>query len=389
MIIFEKDDLGRSVIEITFKNAGSIYAKAGVAYFLTHIFNTKGTLRKKEKFYSIIEQDAIEFHTSVNRECFSISIKFLNSKTSKAIKLLKEILISPNITQESFEKSKKEIFAKIQNKKNDHDYVASNNLFKTIFQNTPLSEPILSENIQNISLKDIKNFYKCLFQKDYIIINGGKKINLSDIVSLFNKKPQKTPIFIPRKSDTVKEYKNVEQSYIHFASHFNVEYRSELHLAKIAVFILGAGGFGSRMMEEIRVKRGYAYSAYANNVFRKTYKLLNGHLQTKIQNTQDAIKIVRNLIDNFQEKGINENEFKAAKQFLIGSEPLRNETLNQRLYRKFNEIYLELPQNYYEKELKLIQNTTLDEVNEFIKNHPEIKNITFSIITKNGESVKM
>ena len=135
-------------------------------------------------------------------------------------------------------------------------------------------------------------------------------------------------------------------------------------------------------MEEIRVKRGYAYSAYATNNFKKTYKLLKGYLQTKLQNTNDAINLIKEIINNFYEKGITKKELELAKKFLIGSEPLRNETINQRLLRKFNEIYLDLPKNYFKKELELINNTKLDEVNEFIKNHKEIKNITFSIVTK-------
>ena len=382
MIIFEQDNLGRSIIEIVVKNAGSIFAKEGVAYFLSHIFNTKGSLLKKEKFYSFTDQDAIEFHTNVNREFFTFSIKFLNDKQNKALNLLKEIITSPNITKESFEKSKKEIQAKIQNKQNDNDYLASKNLFKTIFKNTPLEFPVIGENVQNITLNDIEKFYNSLFEKEYIVINGGKKQNLEEITKLFSPKKETSPLFIPKKADNIYHYKNVEQSYIHFAASFDVDYKKELHLAKIATFILGAGGFGSRMMEEIRVKRGYAYSAYASNAFRKTYRLLSGYLQTKLENSNDALNLVKEMIEEFQTNGISEEELNQAKQFLIGSEPLRNETLNQRLLKKFNEIYLELPENYYEKELEMIKNTSLDEVNEFIKKHPEIKEITFSIVTK-------
>ena len=382
MVIFEQDNLGRTILEIVIKNSGSIYAKEGVAYFLTHLLNTKGTLNKKEKIYSLMEEEAIEFHSSVNKEFLSVSIKFLNEKESKAKKFLKELLTNLNISEDSFEKSKKEIFAKIQNKKNDNDYIASKNLFKTIFKNTPLEKPTMGEDIENLNLNDIKEFYKSVFEKEIIIINGGKKTETKEIESLFKNTPSKELFFSPKKSDNIKEIKNVEQSYIHFASPFNVDYKTELHLAKIATFILGAGGFGSRMMEEIRVKRGYEYSAYATNSFKKSYKILSGYLQTKLENTKDALSLVKELIDSFQEKGISQEELTQAKQFLIGSEPLRNETLSQRLLKKFNEHYLNLEENYYEKELKLIQNTTLDEVNEFIKKHKEIKDITFSIVTK-------
>ena len=190
----------------------------------------------------------------------------------------------------------------------------------------------------------------------------------------------KTLFFRPQQND-YKETKKTEQSYIYFAAPFDVDYQKELHLAKIATFILGSGGFGSRIMEEIRVKRGYAYSAYAHNNFKKSYKLLSGYMQTKIENTEDSIKLLKEIIDEFWQNGVKEEELISAKKFLIGSEPLRNETLSQRLLKKFNEIYLNLPKNYYSNELEKIKNTSLDELNHFIKSHPEIKDISFSILT--------
>ena len=387
MIIFEKDSLGRSIIEIVFLNRGSIFAKEGVAFLLAHIFNTKGTLNKKERFFSQIEEKAIEFSANVNKEFFTLSLKFLNDKEKKALKYFKEIMLNPNITKESVEKSKKEIIAKIQNKKNDNDYIALTNLFKSIFKNTSLMYPVIGENVEHITLDDINNFYNSLFNAEFFIINGGKEIDLSIITKHFTPKKEKTPFFKPKISN-YQEYKEVEQSYIHFASEFDVDYKNELHLAKIATFILGSGGFGSRMMEEIRVKRGYAYSAYATNSFRKTYKLLSGYLQTKLENSDEAIEIVKKLIEDIQKNGISLDELNEAKQFLIGSEPLRNETLTQRLLRKFNEKYLNLEENYYEKELQLIKKTKLDEVNEFLNKHKEINNIAFSIVTKNRMMVK-
>ena len=84
MIIFEKDSLDRSIIEIVFKARGSIFAKEGVAFFLAHIFNTKGSLNKKERFYSQIEEHAIEFSANVNKEFFTLSLKFLNDKEKKS-----------------------------------------------------------------------------------------------------------------------------------------------------------------------------------------------------------------------------------------------------------------------------------------------------------------
>ena len=380
-IIYEKDNLGRTIFEIVFKNTGSVYAKDGVAYFLAHTLSTRGSKDKKEKFYSELEERAITLNVTANKEFITVSMNFLNEKSSYAIKKLIELLQNPNFTQDAFEKTKKEILSKKENLKNNNDYIAATNLFKTMFKNTPLALPVIGEEIEKITPEDIQKHFKNLGKLNAVIINGGKKFSIDEFIEVLPKGTnKKDKFFTPNESGEIKITKEVEQSYIHFGAPFNVE-KDEYYLAKIATFILGAGGFGSRMMEEIRVKRGYAYSAYAVNEFKKTYKILKGHLQTKLENTEDAIKIVKELINDFVENGISAEELDSAKKFLIGSEPLRNETLSQRLLRKFNEYYLELGDGYYKKELEKIKNASLDEVNDFIKKHQEIKNLSFSIVT--------
>ena len=379
-LIYEKDNLGRTIFEIVFKNTGSIFAKEGVAYALSHILNTKGTLKEKEKFYSLLEERAITFNVSTNKEFITISTAFLNEKTSFAINKLIELLQNPNFSQEAFEKSIKEIEAKRENLKNNYDYIANKNLFKAIFKDTPLAVPVIGEK-SDFTLDDIKNHFTTLSKEAAVFINGGKKIDINEFLEILPSKKVKQDMFFTPKTANIEEKRDVEQSYIYFASPFNVK-KEELYLAKIATFILGAGGFGSRIMEEIRVKRGYAYSAYATNEFKKSYSILKGYLQTKLQNTEDAVNLVKNLIFDFSQKGITQEELENAKKFLIGSEPLRNETLSQRLLRKFNEYYFNLGEGYYQKELELIKNTTLEQINEFIKNHQEINNLSFSIVTK-------
>jgi len=380
MIIYEKDNLGRTIFEIIIKHTGSIFAKDGVANLTAHILNKRGTLKEKEKFYSKLEEKAINLNIATNKEFTTISLTFLNENKKFAIKKLIELLTNPNFTEEALEKSKKEILAKKENLKNNHDYIANKNLFKTIFKNTPLEYPVIGENIENISLEDIKNHFNNFSKKDLVFINGGEKIDIKPFLDIFPSIPPKKDKFFKAKEGNILEKREVEQSYIYFASNFEVK-KEELYLSKVATFILGAGGFGSRMMEEIRVKRGFAYSSYAMNEFQKSYKILKGYLQTKLENTDDAIKLVKELINEFTQNGVSEEELNQAKKFLIGSEPLRNELLAQRLLRKFYEHYFELEEGYYEKELKLIENLNLKTLNNFIKNHQEINKLSFSIVT--------
>ncbi len=379
-LIYEKDNLGRTIFEMIFKNTGSVYAKDGIANMTAYMLNKRGTLKDKEKFYSSLEERAINLNIATNKEFTTISIVFLNEKKNYAIKKLIELLENPNFTEEALEKSKKEILAKKESLKNNYDYIANKNLFKTIFKNTPLEYPVIGENIENITLEDIKSHFKTYSKEAVVFINGGEKIDIKEFIEILPSHTLKKDLFFKPKQGFIEEKHNVEQSYIYFGSEFDVN-NDELYLAKVATFILGAGGFGSRMMEEIRVKRGYAYSAYAQNEFQKTYTILKGYLQTKLENTNDAIKIVKELINDFVKNGVSEEELNQAKKFLIGSEPLRNELLSQRLLRKFKEYYYGLPNGYYDKELDMINALNLDTLNNFIKKHKEINNLSFSIVT--------
>ena len=103
-LIYEKDNIGRTIFEIIFKNTGSIFAKDGVANMTAYLLNKRGTKKEKEKFYSKLEEKAVNLTVTVNREFTTISLVFLNEKKNFAIKKLIELLENPNFTEEALEK---------------------------------------------------------------------------------------------------------------------------------------------------------------------------------------------------------------------------------------------------------------------------------------------
>jgi len=86
-------------------------------------------------------------------------------------------------------------------------------------------------------------------------------------------------------------------------------------------------------------------------------------------------------VNSFVDKGVTQEELTSAQQFLLGSEPLRNETLSQRLNRAFNEYYTNKPLGSSLENLKKIEAITLPELNAFIKKHKEIAELSFSVVT--------
>jgi predicted Zn-dependent peptidase len=109
---------------------------------------------------------------------------------------------------------------------------------------------------------------------------------------------------------------------------------------------------------------------------------MSGYLQTKLDSLEEAKTTVKQVIQKFVNQGVNESELEQTKKFLQGSEPLRVETMSQRLNRTFQEYYRWHDLGYSQKELEKIQNLKLKDLNSFIKQHKEILQMSFAIVTK-------
>ncbi len=395
-LIYEQDSTLPIVsMQIVFKNSGHIEDKdlAGLAKMSANILNEGTRKLGSVGFAKELEKDALHLNSSVGLETFVIELSALKEKFQNAIKLTNDLLIDPNLTEDTFSKVKTMMLGDIKQKESDFDYVANVNLKKIIFKDTPNEFPSSGtlQTLKKITLHDIKKFLKeHLILNNVIIVIGGdlslqeaKDFAKNSIKSLKVGKTKKLQKFSAIKSSVTKEIiKDTKQAYIYFGSFYDLNVSSdEAYKARVASFILGASGFGSRLMEEIRVKRALAYSAYASISLNNSHSLFKGYLQTKIQTKDEAIKTVKEVILNFTKNGATKDELIQAKKFLLGSEPLRNETLNQRLTRAFMEYYKGFFLGHTKKELQKIEALSLDELNDFIKKHDEINTLSFSIVT--------
>ncbi|VAY87366.1 Zinc protease-like protein [hydrothermal vent metagenome] len=396
-IIFEKhSSLPIFNLQLIFKNSGFIVDKnqSGLTSLSAKLLN-EGT--KKDgviKFARNLENKAISIHTSNGFETFVIEVSCLKSEMKTALKFLDQLLNDPNFSNKTLDKLKTLQISKLKQKENDFDYVAHIQLNKLIFNGTALEHSPLGDikSIKNIQLKDIKTNIKNIFNLDNLIVVAGgdisfKELKLSIKPIIKNFKPYgSATIKNIKASSSVKNkiiYKKTQQAYVYFGSPFNIDSNDKnIYKAKVASFILGGSGFGSRLMEEIRVKRGLAYSAYGDILSSKSNSIFTGYLQTKIKNQKEAQELVVTLINEFIKNGVTQKELNSAKKFLLGSEPLRTETFAQRQNRAFYLYYKGLKQSYPADELKLIEDLELKDLNNFIKSHKEMKNLSFAIVTQ-------
>ncbi|GAA8439623.1 pitrilysin family protein [Helicobacter pylori] len=394
-VIYEENHLlPMGFIHLAFRGGGSLSDKnqLGLAKLFAQVLNEGTKELGAVGFAQLLEQKAISLNVDTSTEDLQITLEFLKEYEDEAITRLKELLKSPNFTQNALEKVKTQMLAALLQKESDFDYLAKLTLKQELFANTPLANASLGtkESLQKIKLEDLKQQFSKVFElnKLVVVLGGDLKVNqtLNRLNNALNFLPQgkayEEPYFetSDKKSEKVL-YKDTEQAFVYFGAPFKIkDLKQDLAKSKVMMFVLG-GGFGSRLMEKIRVQEGLAYSVYIRSNFSKVAHFASGYLQTKLSTQAKSVTLVKKIVKEFIEKGMTQQELDDAKKFLLGSEPLRNETISSRLNTIYNYFYLGLPLNFNQTLLNQIQKMSLKEINDFIKAHTEINDLTFAIVS--------
>jgi len=376
-------------LKLIFKVAGACAEeKAGLAKFVAKIFD-EGTLSKGAAgFAKELETRAISLYASAGFETFAFELNCLKEHFSFALAKLKELLEEPNLSQKSFEKVRTLTLGEISSNESDYDYLARVALNGLLYPGTNLARPSIGtkQSAESITLEDVKNFIASkLDLANLFVVLGGEvtpgELNLDEILSSLKHGEVRELKLL--KTDEKCGQKSIikpsEQAYIYFGTPFDVS-REERYKAKVATFILGEGGFGSRLMEEIRVKRGLAYSAYARSEFALSHSQIWGYLQTKNESRSEAVAVVKDEFAKFVKNGVKAGELAQAKRFLLGSQPLRQETLFNRLNIAQSEFYNGFKLGNFKDELEKISKLKLAELNAFIAEHAEIEKLSFAVL---------
>lgn len=382
-------------LQLVFKGAGGVSngELLGLANLTSSLLDEGTKKLGATKFAEKLEEKALNLSVGSGLETLSFTLSGMQNMQKEGMELLKNLLKDPNFTEQTLNKVKENATIALLEKENDYDYQANRALQALLFKGSALEYPLsgTQESIAKITLSDVEKFYKEHINLEALMVVVGGDVTFDEIAKdleeMLKILPQGKKVALKSiQAQDSKAYqrllKETQQAYIYFGAPLNVSnLQKESAYIKVASFVLGAGGFGSRMLEEVRVKRGLAYSAVMrlNATNRQAYAL--GYLQTSLKNEKEAEKIVVEVVNDFVKNGITQEELDEAKRYLLGSEPLRNETLSQRLSTAYTNYYNGLPLDFNAQVLKEIEHLKLEDVNAYIKAHTEIKNLSFAVVS--------
>jgi zinc protease len=150
--------------------------------------------------------------------------------------------------------------------------------------------------------------------------------------------------------------------------------------AYVMNFVLGDGGFGSRLMEEIREKRGLTYGIYTGLATWDNGGLLIGSVSTQNARAGETLDVLRAELSRMAETGPTQEELDQAKTYLTGSYPLRFDSSSKIAQQLLGIQQEDLGIDYVERRNGLINAVTLEDAKRVAKRliHPE--SLTISIV---------
>ena len=252
-----------------------------------------------------------------------------------ALDVFIKVLQKPDFPEAVLAREKARIISGLQEAETQPESISNKAFMKAMYGSHPysLDESGEVDTVAKIKREDLQNFYSQYYGAKGAVIamigdltrEQANKI-AENISSGMPKSVAITPI-----PPVAYPTKAIEQRIVHPASqsHILLGYpgikRGDPDLFPLYVgnYILGGGGFVSRLTEEVREKRGLVYSVYSYFMPMAELGSFQIGLQTKKDQADDALKLVRETLDKFLKDGVTESELKAAKANIIGGFPIR------------------------------------------------------------------
>ena len=293
----------------------------------------------------------------VSADRSSMSVRTLSSAAERdqSIRLLARLLAHPSFPQDLFERDKARTIASIRESLTRPESIASKTFWRLNYGHHPYGAEATVESVQATTRDDLLRFHR-----EHYVANRAVVAMIGDITraqadaiarELTRRLPQGAAL---PEMPPVAIAPGVEQRIPHPASQAHIFFgmptlaRSDPDFFALTVgnYVLGGGGFVSRLTREVREKRGLAYSAYSYfNPMAQPGPYMAG-LQTRKDQADDALKVVRETIASFVRDGPTEEELRAAKDNLIGGFALRIDNNRKILDHIANIGFYGLPLDY-------------------------------------------
>lgn len=363
-------------VEFAFRGGASQDAdgKSGTATMLAGLLDEGAGDLDAQAFQEKLEENALELSFSAQRDSFDGSLRTLIDKKEEGFEVLRLALNEARLDAEPVERIRQQILARIRRDSTDPGSVAFETFARTAFPGHPYGRRSVGteESVAAISREDIAAFRDANFARANLVVSVVGAIDAQTLGPVLDRifgglaaEPKLTPVTdaVP---DNVGKTEVVEmdipQTTIVFGRGGLTRGDPDYIPAVVMNHILGGGTFTSRLFNEVREKRGLAYSVYSYLDPMEHAGLLAGGVATKNERAGEAMQIIESEFARIAREGPTDEELAKAKKYLTGSYALNFDS-SVKVARGLKQIQLSrLPVDYIDNRNALVDAVSVEDV---------------------------
>ncbi len=389
-------------MEVIWRGGGSAVPanKAGLARLMASTLDEGAGELDSKAFQKKLSEQSISLSFSSGKDTFRGTLKTLASEAHDAFELFGLALTAPRFDDEPVQRIKGQLLAGLNRQLSNPNDLAGDAWFATAFDGHPYAIPTEGtiDTVKDLTPADLKEFKEKQIAKDNLVISVIGDISENDLVILLDKTfgglPEKAKVGpVPAlKSINAPAFKlipmEIPQSVIVFGGNGLLRDDPDYYAAYVLNYVLGGGGFESRLYTEIREKRGLVYSIYSYLSPFEAAGVHLGGLGTGEETTIEALQLIRGELEKIRTNGITEKELEAAKKYLNGSFALSLSS-NARIANIMASMqFSNLPIDYLNQRAKLINAVSLDDIKRVSSKLMDPDKLVISIVGKSKNQEK-
>ena len=349
--------------------------KAGLANLTAELL-TEGTKNRKSTDIS----DEIEFigaslYVSAISDYTTVTLSVLKKDINKGVELFSDILLNPTFPQGEIERKKELIKGSLKQQEEEPFFLASRAFKQEVFGEHPYGRLIEGsvETIDNIKREDLVRFYSDYFLPNNSTLSVVGDLRYDELDGLIKQylgewKKKDVLLKVAKKIEerkikkVVKIDKDLTQANIILGNLGICRDNPDYYAVSVMNYILGGGGFSSRLMQSIRDEMGLAYDVHSFFAASKEKGIFQIGVQTKNESANTAIDEILKQVNRIRKENVSDQEISDAKSYLTGSFPRRLDT-NRKIADFLASVeFYNLGLDYVEKFSIYINSVTKDDV---------------------------
>lgn len=368
--------------------------RAGLANLTSELL-TEGTNKRKATTIS----DEIEFigaslGASTDNDYTLVTLSVLKKDVEKGFEIFSDILLNPTFPGEEIKRNKELIKGSLRQSEEDPSFVAAKAFKKAVYGDLPYGRLVTGsiETIDAIRKEDITKFHAGLYRPNNALMSVVGDLTGDELDALIGRflsewKPSEVPkrqsVPGPRhRKETILIDRELTQANI-IVGHAGINRENpDYYAVSVMNYILGGGGFSSRLMQTVRDEMGLAYDVHSFFAPYKEGGFFEAGVQTKNESAHIVIREIDRQMQRIRNEQVSDRELEDAKAYLTGSFPRRLDTNRKIADFLVSVEFYGLGRDYIERYPRYIKAVTKDDVLRVAGKYLETRDLVTVVVGK-------